>query len=117
MNGGTLGIASAERMIEIPECIKAQSRATYGVLPEEIMGVFSNRSVEHQAQREMNPAEVMGFGFYVTISDVMEPMDHIYYEKLKQAQSLIRQKASTGNEDTRRHYRLLLYKIGQALNN
>ncbi|MFR5660911.1 MAG: zinc-dependent metalloprotease, partial [Butyricimonas faecihominis] len=117
MNGGSLGIASAERMIQIPECIKAQSRAAYGLLPEEIMGVFSNREGESQAQRDVRPEEVMGFGFNVSLTDVIEPMDHIYYEKLKQAQTLLKQKANTGNADTQKHYRLLLYKIGKALNN
>lgn len=59
----------------------------------------------------------MGFGFNVYLTDVMEPMDHIYYEKLKQAQALIQSKVSTGSTDTRNHYKLLLYKINQALNN
>ena len=117
MSGGTLGITLEEGMIEIPECIKAQSRAFYGELPEEVMGVFTNRKNDYQAVREAIPAEQMGFGFNVYLTDVMEPMDHIYYEKLKQAQALIQGKVSTGSTDTRNHYKLLLYKINQALNN
>ena len=117
MSGGTLGITIEEGMIEIPECIKAQSRVFYGELPEEVMGVFTNRKSDYEAIREATPAEQMGFGFNVYLTDVMEPMDHIYYEKLKQAQALIQGKVSTGSTDTRNHYKLLLYKINQALNN
>lgn len=117
MSGSSLAIAAAEAMVEIPECIKAQSRAVYGVLPESVMGIFTNRESEQQAMRDIDPAEQMGFGFYVSVVDVSEPIEHIYFEKLKQAHELLKSKAGTGSADTRRHYQLLLYKIGQALNN
>ena len=43
------------------------------------------------------------------------PLDHLYFDMLKRIQTLLKSKANTGSEDTRQHYRLLLYKIEQAL--
>lgn len=51
----------------------------------------------------------------VDLKAPIEPMEHIYYGELKKVRSLVAASASTGSADTQRHYRLLLYKIDQAL--
>jgi len=51
----------------------------------------------------------------VDLKAPIEPMEHVYYGELKKVRSLVAANASTGSADTQRHYRLLLYKIDQAL--
>ena len=52
---------------------------------------------------------------YVDLKAPLEPMEHVYFGELKKIRSLVAASASTGSADTQRHYRLLLYKIDQAL--
>jgi hypothetical protein len=59
--------------------------------------------------------EISGFDDDVDLKAPIEPMEHIYYGELKKVRSLVAASASTGSADTQRHYRLLLYKIDQAL--
>lgn len=98
--------------IDIPEEIKARSRATYGLLPESIAGIYSNRE---QPSGLQNPAETRGFGFFQGVNPPMEPIAHVYFSTLRKTLNLLKSKAATGSEDTRQHYRLLIFKIEQAL--
>ncbi|UVV54143.1 hypothetical protein NXY15_06805 [Bacteroides thetaiotaomicron] len=76
------------------------------------MGCFNNKPREMQAARL---EEISGFDDDVDLKAPIEPMEHIYYGELKKVRSLVAASASTGSADTQRHYRLLLYKIDQAL--
>ena len=51
----------------------------------------------------------------VDLKAPLEPMEHVYFGELKKIRSLVAASVSTGSADTQRHYRLLLYKIDQAL--
>ena len=123
MSGDPLSVAAASRMIEVPESVKAVSRERYGVLPAEWMGMFTNQDIP-EACREAEPTtsvlpkhlERQGFGYWVNVNSnmVVEPLDHLYFDMLKRIQALVKRMANTGSEDTRQHYRLLLYKLEQA---
>lgn len=111
-NPNNSGIADMYAHIQVPEWLKASSRSRFGIVPEEFMGCFTNKSAEFQA---VNRKEVSGFDEDIELKAPLEPMDHVYYSELKKVRDLIAASASTGSADTQRHYRLLLYKIDQAL--
>lgn len=111
-NASRRGIADMYTHIEVPEWLKASSRERFGIISEEYMGCFSNRPCSMHAAR---PAEVSGFDDDVDVKAPLEPMEHVYYGELKKVRSLLAAKAGSGSADTQRHYRLLLYKIDQAL--
>ena len=87
-NATRKGITDMYGIIEIPEWLKAASRERFGIVSEEFMGCFNNKHAEMQAT---------------------------HFGELKKIRSLVAASASTGSADTQRHYRLLLYKIDQAL--
>ena len=99
-------------IIEIPEWLKAASRERFGIVSEEFMGCFNNKHAEMQATRL---EEISGFEDGVDLKAPLETMEHVYFGELKKIRSLVAASASTGSADTQRHYRLLLYKIDQAL--
>ena len=111
-NATRKGIADMYAHIEVPEWLKAASRERFGIISEEFMGCFNNKPREMQAARL---EEISGFDDDVDLKAPIEPMEHIYYGELKKVRSLVAASASTGSADTQRHYRLLLYKIDQAL--
>lgn len=124
MSGSPLTITDVCRMVDVPEQVKMKSRERYGVLPAEIMGRFTNaeqlESCGNAPVVGHLPESVLqrqGFGYWVNVNSnmVIEPLDHLYFDMLKKIQSLLKSKENTGAEDTRQHYRLLLYKIEQAL--
>ena len=111
-NATRKGIADMYAHIEVPEWLKTASRERFGIISEEFMGCFNNKPREMQAARL---EEISGFDDDVDLKAPIEPMEHIYYGELKKVRSLVAASASTGSADTQRHYRLLLYKIDQAL--
>lgn len=111
-NAKSKGIAAAYATIAIPEWLKASSRERFGIISEEYMGVFNNKPEEMQAA---TLGEISGFDDEVNLKAPMKPMDHVYYGELKKIRTLLSGSASTGSADTQRHYRLLIYKIDQAL--
>ncbi len=111
-NANSKGIADMYACIEVPEWLKAASRQRFGLIPEEYMGCFTNRP---ERVSLTDRREVSGFDDEVDLKAPTEPMEHVYYGELKKVRDLIASKVSTGSADTRRHYRLLLYKIEQAL--
>ena len=125
MSGDPLSLAGRCKMIEVPEQVKLMSRKRYGELSREVLGGFSNvEAVQPCAEAPvtnvalpLNISKRQGFGYWVNVNSnmVIEPLDHLYFDMLKRIQTLLKSKANTGSEDTRQHYRLLLYKIEQAL--
>ena len=111
-NATRKGITDMYGIIEIPEWLKAASRERFGIVSEEFMGCFNNKHAEMQATRL---EEISGFEDGVDLKAPLEPMEHVYFGELKKIRSLVAASASTGSADTQRHYRLLLYKIDQAL--
>lgn len=111
-NATRKGITDMYGIIEIPEWLKAASRERFGIISEEFMGCFNNKHAEMQAARL---EEISGFEDDVDLKAPLEPMEHVYFGELKKIRSLLAASASTGSADTQRHYRLLLYKIDQAL--
>lgn len=110
-NASSRGIADMYAVIELPEWLKAASRERFGIVSEEFMGCFTNKPAEMQAARL---EEISGFD-ETELKAPLEPMEHVYFGELKKIRSLVAASASTGSADTQRHYRLLLYKIDQAL--
>lgn len=99
--------------IRLPEYVKEKSREDFGILPESWMGMFTNLP---GSEIRLQPAEVQGFDYDLRLKAPAEPTDHLYFDSLRQALTLLKNKAGTGSPDTRQHYRLLIYKIEQALN-
>ena len=126
MSGKPLSLTDNCKMVEVPEQVKLMSRERYGILSQEVLGGFSNAETMQPcaeapetdvAQQPLNMAEKQWFGYGVNVNTnlVIEPLDHVYFDMLKRIQTLLKSKVNTGSEDTRQHYRLLLYKIEQAL--
>ena len=109
--------ALAGNMIRIPEVMKEQSRAAYGLISEEIAGIYSNleRLVPFESEDLLRQAERMGFDSYVGVTAPYIPTGHIYFDVLKKTLSLLKSKVNTGSTDTKQHYKLLIYKIEKAL--
>ena len=109
--------ALAGNMIRIPEVMKEQSRAAYGLISEEFAGIYSNleRLVPFESEDLLRQAERMGFDSYVGVTAPYIPTGHIYFDVLKKTLSLFKSKVNTGSTDTKQHYKLLIYKIEKAL--
>lgn len=109
--------ALAGNMIRIPEVMKEQSRAAYGLISEEFAGIYSNleRLVPFESEDLLRQAERMGFDSYVGVIAPYIPTGHIYFDVLKKTLSLLKSKVNTGSTDTKQHYKLLIYKIEKAL--
>ncbi len=109
--------ALAGNMIRIPEVMKEQSRAAYGLISEEFAGIYSNleRLVPFESEDLLRQAERMGFDSYVGVTAPYIPTGHIYFDVLKKTLSLLKSKVNTGSTDTKQHYKLLIYKIENAL--
>lgn len=109
--------ALAGNMIRIPEVMKVQSRAAYGLISEEFAGIYSNleRLVPFESEDLLRQAERMGFDSYVGVTAPYIPTGHIYFDVLKKTLSLLKSKVNTGSTDTKQHYKLLIYKIEKAL--
>ena len=109
--------AFAGNMIRIPEVMKEQSRAAYGLISEEFAGIYSNleRLVPFESEDLLRQAERMGFDSYVGVTAPYIPTGHIYFDVLKKTLSLLKSKVNTGSTDTKQHYKLLIYKIEKAL--
>ena len=109
--------ALAGNMIRIPEVMKEQSRAAYGLISEEFAGIYSNleRLVPFESEDLLRQAERMGFDSYVGVTAPYIPTGHIYFDVLKKTLSLLKSKVNTGSTDTKQHYKLLIYKIEKAL--
>lgn len=118
--GGKSGLADTNpyAIIAVPQWLKEASLGRFGPVPMEYMGCFSNCLVETpQVSRPQDKLkEVSGFSDDdISLKVPAQPVDYIYFAELKNIRQLIQSKQNTGLEDTRRHYRLLLYKINQAL--
>ena len=109
--------ALAGNMIRIPEVMKKQRRAAYGLISEEFAGIYSNleRLVPFESEDLLRQAERMGFDSYVGVTAPYIPTGHIYFDVLKKTLSLLKSKVNTGSTDTKQHYKLLIYKIEKAL--
>ncbi len=117
MNAGIAGgmnLTAMSNTPEIPEVIKMKSRQTYGMLPVEVLGVYTN--MEH-ADVQLDRSEIMGFDFRVRVNPKSVPssVDHLYFDMLKNLQTLVKSKVDSGSTDTRQHYRLLLHKLEKVL--
>ena len=92
--------------IDIPTEIEESFKTRYGLLSHEAAACSCHQHMQ----------EVSGFAEDdVELKAPFEPMEHVYFGELKKIRTLIAGKVSTGSADTQRHYRLLLYKIDQAL--
>ena len=110
-----LAFSAENLMIQVPEYVKAKSREMYGEIPEHWMGMFTNREVVGHTGSCCQGEDVQGFGWHLSVTPPYEPLEHLYFEYLQNTLALLKSKANTGNSDTRQHYRLLIYKIEQAL--
>lgn len=111
----TSGSAYAFQGIRVPESVKAASRERFGVLPVSFMGAFDNLPENGHVCLRQNPEEISGFSYELSLKAPVEPVEHLYYGELKKILSLVKNMQNSGSDDTRKHYRLLVYKIEQAL--
>ncbi len=99
--------------VEIPDVVKANSRADYGDIPENMAGMFSNREIVSESYAGQE--EFMGFG-EPQLSPGSYPVDYYYYSLLRKIERLMKEKASTGSGDTRDYYRLMIFKLNRMFN-
>ena len=111
-NANSKAFADMYAPIKLPEWLKAASRERFGLVGEEFMGCFNNKPEALQAARW---EEISGFDDEVELSAPVKPLEHVYFSELKKIRDIVKASASTGSAATQRHYRLLLYKIEQAL--
>ena len=89
----------------------------YGEIPVQYVGIFTNISLPdyNNVKKDWGNVERQGFDFLQPIAIYPVQMSSLYFNMLKRTQVLLRSKQTQGNDDTRMHYKLLLYKIEQAL--
>ena len=117
MGGQPFTLATERQMVAIPEAVKAKSREMYGEIPVQYVGIFTNISLPdyNNVKKDWGNVERQGFDFLQPIAIYPVQMSSLYFNMLKRTQVLLRSKQTQGNDDTRMHYKLLLYKIEQAL--
>lgn len=98
-------------LIEIPDFVKANSRADYGDISENMAGMFSNREIV-AGQYAAGQEEFMGFGEPQLMAGSY-PIDYYYYTLLRKIERLMKEKSDTGSEDTRDYYRLMIFKFNR----
>lgn len=108
---------TSDRMIAIPESVKAKSRADHGVISPEYAGMFTNaeQPVPAMYACHSDECERAGFSMYVDVKEPAVPMGHVYFNIVKKAYDLVKSQANTGSADTRNHYKLMLFKLQKAL--
>lgn len=100
-------------LIEVPETVKQQSRNYFGLLPYSVAGAYNNMPEGGSVGATLG--EISGFDFGLKLAIPSEPMNHVYYAELKNILPIVKSRVATGDENTRNHYKLLVYKIEQAL--
>lgn len=105
-------LAFKDEAIRVPEYITAQRMKDFGVLPEKAICSCGQRQGNDTHFGNM---ETQGFSFQVNVKAPSEPLKDLYFKTLKNSLALLKAKVNTGSEDTKQHYRLLIYKIEQAL--
>ena len=106
LSASTMGFVSP---INIPDFIKANSRADYGDMPEHFAGIYSNRDIV--APHDANCVEeYMGFG-----EPVLQPIGSSVspgcFTMLKRINNLMKSKANTGSRETQDFYQLMMVKF------
>ena len=80
------------------------------------VGIFTNGSLpKYNVEEYPGNLERQGFDFLRPIAVYPVQMSSLHFNMLKRTQILLRSRQTQGNEGTRMHYKLLLYKIEQAL--
>lgn len=113
MKRGLSGSALAfkDNLIDVPEYIIAKRVEYFGMQPERnILG----ENIQDKMYR-FAPEETYGFDFGVDISAPSKPLEELYFKTLKNSLDLLKAKVNTGSTETKQHYRLLIYKIEQAI--
>ena len=64
---------------------------------------------------EEDEAQYMGFGVFNGMQGAVPAMKHLCFGRLKESLSVLKKMASTGDEQTRQHYQLLIFKISKVL--
>ena len=116
MGGQPFALAMERQMVAVPETVKAKSREMYGKIPVQYVGIFTNGSLpKYNVEEYPGNLERQGFDFLRPIAVYPVQMSSLHFNMLKRTQILLRSRQTQGNEGTRMHYKLLLYKIEQAL--
>ena len=64
---------------------------------------------------EEEEAQYMGFGTFSGMQGAVPAMKHLCFGRLKESLSVLKKMASAGDEHTRQHYQLLIFKISKQL--
>lgn len=68
-----------------------------------------------QFAQEDDETMYMGFGSFNGMQGAVPAMKHLCFGRLKESLFVLQKMASTGDEQTRQHYQLLIFKISKAL--
>lgn len=113
-SGKRNAVAADGEGIRLPEYVKERRQADFGMQPADCEWMFAEQILPC-VTTAVRPEEIRGFDYDLKLKAPAEPTDHLYFAQLKQILALLKSKENTGSADTRQHYRLLIYKIGQAL--
>ena len=68
-----------------------------------------------QFAQEDDPSQYMGFGVFSGMQGAVPAVKHLCFAQLKEAQTILKQKGSTGDEQTKQHYQMLTFKLSKFL--
>ena len=114
--GGSSALSSIG--IRVPEEIESLRQSHFGILPMcfSDSNSLNQLSCNHATlQQFVKPEQISGFSFELDVKAPVEPIEHIYFGELQKILPLVKSRQYSGSEQTRQHYRLLVYKIEQAL--
>ena len=84
-------------------------------LPEGIVAPTYLYDMGAASDHSTNPKEVMGFETTISVTVPTEPMEHRNYSMLRKIEKVAKSRMSSGSDENRTHYRLIVYKISQSL--
>lgn len=99
-------------VVPLPEGVLQKSREDFGILPESVLGIFTNRE---GGLDEMLAEEYSGFAPFTGIQGQPPVSKHICFGLLGKSLKMLKSRVATGSEETRRHYEMLIHKIEQEL--
>ena len=99
-------------VVPLPESVLQKSREDFGILPESVLGIFTNRE---GGLDEMLSEEHAGFAPFTGIQGQPPVSRHICFGLLDKSLKMLKSRVATGSEETRRHYEMLIHKIEQEL--
>ena len=79
-----------------------------------VMIKYSKEEVMQFVQEE-DESQYMGFASFAGMQGAVPAMKHLCFAKIKESLATVKKMASTGDEQTRQHYQMLIFNISKYL--